>query len=280
MYNEFIKSQKEMITMKVLIWLFCFFVVAVIQTAAREAGLILGAIPAMLLFGLAWWSAKKLCALWDQRQAEKVAFAVSESPVPDPLPTEQEPATSAPAPATPKLRYCKLCGAPIDPVTRKCTDCRKQYFRPPVLHKKHLAIAAGVLACAAVVFLVTNLVSSLASQKDAAQAQIDDLNARITELEEKVTEQERQINVYKRNESSYLGQLASKDDTIENLREKNNLMSYEIAFYDRHVVFVADDGTKKYHNYSCEYLDLSYFWAYNTEAAEDRGYKPCSHCCD
>ena len=95
-----------------------------------------------------------------------------------------------------------------------------------------------------------------------------------------IAEQERQINVYRRNESSYLGQLASKDDTIENLREKNNLMSYEIAFYDRHVVFVADDGTKKYHNYSCEYLDLSYFWAYNTEAAEDRGYKPCSHCCD
>ena len=269
--------------MKVFIWLFCFFVVAVIQTAAHEAGVILGAIPAMLLFGLAWWSAKKLCALWDQRQAEKAALAVSESPIPDPLPAEQEPTIAdptAPAPATPKLRFCKRCGAPIDPTTRKCTDCRKQYFRPPVLRKKHLAIAAGVLVCAAVVFLVFNLVSSLAAQKDAAQAQVDALNARITELESTVAEKERQINVYKRNESSYLGQLASKDDTIENLREKNNLMSYEIAFYDRHVVFVADDGTKKYHNYSCEYLDLSYFWAYNTEAAEDRGYKPCSHCCD
>lgn len=204
-------------------------------------------------------------------------FADPKSESTEPSPTIADP--SAPAPATPKLRYCKLCGAPIDPATRQCSGCGKQYFRPPVLRKKHLAIVAGVLVCAAVVFLVFNLVSSLAAQKDAAQAQVDDLNARITELEEKVAEQERQINVYKRNESSYLGQLASKDDTIENLREKNNLMSYEIEFYDMHVVFIGDDGTKKYHNYSCEYLDLSHFWAYNTENAKAQGYKPCSHCC-
>ena len=290
-----------MIKMKILIYVVVFLIYSVLKpfvdvivynmfattygpgtnTTALYCGLC-----AALFAVSAYLCARWLCKLWDKKQSTKAqrnshAEAASEAIEQEPEITEPfTTAAASPVPTTPKLRFCKLCGAPIDPVTRKCTDCRKQHFRPPVLHKKHLAIAAGVLACAAVVFLVTNLVSSLASQKDAAQAQIDDLNARITELEEKVTEQERQINVYKRNESSYLGQLASKDDTIENLREKNNLMSYEIAFYDRHVVFVADDGTKKYHNYSCEYLDLSYFWAYNTEAAEDRGYKPCSHCCD
>lgn len=275
-----------MIFVKVFIWFSCYFLLALFQTAARESGIIIGAIPLILLYSLFFWIAKKLCEFWDERKAEKSISADHELPATE-QPPEPEPESSptiadpaSPAPATPKLRYCKLCGAPIDPVTRKCTDCRKQYFRPPVLHKKHLAIAAGVLACIVVVFLVFNLVSGLAAQKDAAQAQVDDLNARITELEKKVAEQERQINVYKRNESSYRGQLSSKDDTIENLREKNNLMNNEIAFYDRHVVFIADDGTRKYHNYSCEYLDLSYFWAYNVEAARDRGYKPCSHCCD
>jgi TolA-binding protein len=169
-------------------------------------------------------------------------------------------------------------------VTRKCTDCRKQYFRPPVLHKKHLTIAAGVLACAAVVVLAF----CLATQLNAARTQIAELNTQIqdltnhvTELEDAVSEQERQINVYKRNEWSYRSQLASKDDTIENLREKNNLMSSKIAFYDWAVVVVPNNGSKKYHKHGCSYLDLSDgFWAYNSEAAESRGYKPCSHCCD
>ena len=273
MYNEFIKSQKEMITMKVLIWLFCFFVVAVIQTAAREAGLILGAIPAMLLFGLAWWSAKKLCSLWDQHQAEKAALAISESLIPDPLPAEQEPTITAPA--TPKLRYCKLCGAPIDPVTRKCTDCRKQYFRPPVLHKKHLAIAAGVLACATVVFLV----SGLASQKDAAQAQVDALNARIAELESAVAEKERQIEVYKRNEDSYQIKLTRKSEEYDKLREENTMYKDFLDFYEEYVAFIGDGESVDYHRFPCPYMDVSEgFYVYSISLLEEYGYDPCPYC--
>lgn len=300
MYNGFIKLQKEMVKMKILIYVVVFFIYSVLKpfvdvivynmfattygpgtnTTALYCGLC-AALFAVSAFLCARW----LCKLWDQRQTEKAAV-VAESPAPDELPApqpEQEPTIadpSAPALATPKLRFCKLCGAPIDPATRKCTDCRKQYFRPPVLHKKHLAIAAGVLACAAVVFLVFNLVSSLAAQKDAAQAQVDALNARITELESAIAEKERQINVYKRNESSYRGQLASKDDTIANLREKNNLMSDKIAFYDWAAVIVPDNGSRKYHKYGCSHLDLSDgYWIFNVENAKYQGYKACSHCC-
>ena len=276
MYNEFIKSQKEMITMKVFIWLFCFFVVAVIQTAAREAGLILGAIPAMLLFGLAWWSAKKLCSLWDQHQAEKAALAISESLIPDPLPAEQEPTITAPA--TPKLRYCKLCGAPIDPVTRKCTDCRKQYFRPPVLRKKHLAIAAGVLACAAVVFLVYNLVSVVAAQKDAAQAQVDALNARITELESTVAEKERQIEVYKRNEDAYQVKLTRKSEEYDKLREENTMYREHLRYCEYYCAYIIPNG-QIYHRLDCPYAgateDLVILYI---DFLESKGCKPCSHC--
>ena len=55
----------------------------------------------------------------------------------------------------------------------------------------------------------------------------------------------------------------------------------EIAFYDEHIVFVADNGTDLYHKYDCSvFQNCESFWAYNTEAAEGEGYKPCSRCCD
>lgn len=271
-----------MISVKILIWLLCFFVVSVIQTAAREAGVILGAIPAMLLFGLAWWSAKKLCALWDQRQAEKAALAVSESPIPAPLPAEQEPTITAPsssAPATPKLRFCKHCGSPIDPATRQCTGCGKQYFRPPVLRKKHLAIAAGVLVCAAVVFLVFNLVSSLAAQKDAAQAQVDDLNARITELESTVAEKERQIEVYKRNEDAYRVKLTRKSEEYDKLREENTMYRDLLGFYEEYVACIGDTGDMIYHRFPCPYMEMDSGWViFSVPFAESQGYDPCPYC--
>ena len=50
------------------------------------------------------------------------------------------------------------------------------------------------------------------------------------------------------------------------------------SFMDEHVVIVCNDGTKKYHKYGCEDLNLSYFWVYNTEAAIDEGYKMCKKC--
>lgn len=265
--------------MKVFIWLFCFFVVAVIQTAAREVGLILGAIPAMLLFGLAWWSAKKLCSLWDQHQAEKAALAVSESPIPDPLPTEQESATSAPAPSTPKLRYCKLCGAPIDPVTRKCTDCRKQYFRPPVLHKKHLAIAAGVLACAAVVFLVFNLDSRL----NAAEAKVEELSAQIAELNTDLATQEDIANRYIKSHSSLKSAFDGLQKNYDALRKENAMYREYLDYCEYYCAYVTITGGKIsssiYHRLDCPYTESAdSLRILYIEFLESRDFTPCPYC--
>ena len=271
-----------MILVKILIWLLCFFVVSVIQTAAHEAGVILGAIPAMILFGLAWWSAKKLCALWDQRQAEKAALAVSESPIPDPLPAEQKPtitAPSSPAPATPKLRFCKHCGSTIDPTTRQCTGCGKQYFRPPVLRKKHLAIAAGVLACAAVVFLVFNLSSRL----NVAEAKVEELSAQIAELNTDLATQEDIANRYIKSHSSLKSAFDGLQKNYDALRKENAMYREYLDYCEYYCAYVTITGGKIsssiYHRLDCPYTEAAdSLRILYIEFLESRDFTPCTYC--
>ena len=54
----------------------------------------------------------------------------------------------------------------------------------------------------------------------------------------------------------------------------------EIAFYDEYVVFVEDNNTNLYHKYNCSRFGDEVFWAYNIDAAIDKGYDPCPICCD
>lgn len=66
-------------------------------------------------------------------------------------------------------------------------------------------------------------------------------------------------------------QIITKDSTIRDL-------SQEVTFYNRTAAIVPDDGRGIYHRYGCDKLDLSYFWIYNVEAAEQKGYDPCPNC--
>ena len=206
-----------------------------------------------------------------------IAFCRRDPAVPKAPATKAEALTETPVPvpSKPKTRFCKLCGDPIDPVTRKCTGCRKQYFRLPVLAEKHFFIAATAVACVVVVVLLVALVS----QRSTYESQIAELSDQVSDLENELDHLTRSLDGYKRSDTNLRSQLSSTRETIERLREENDDMSSEIAFYDRHIVFIADDGTNKYHNYRCPYLDTSHFWAYNTENAKGQGYKPCSYCC-
>lgn len=202
--------------------------------------------------------------------------AAAPRPAPSKFTEEAAPVPMQPSAAPkPKAGFCKLCGNPIDPVTRKCTGCRKQYFRPPIFTDKHYFIAATAVACVAVVVLLVMLIS----QRSTYESQIAELSEQVSDLENELDHLTRSLDGYKRSDTNLRSQLSSTRETIERLQEENDDMSSEIAFYDRHIVFIADDGTNKYHNYRCPYLDTSHFWAYNTENAKGQGYKPCSHCC-
>ena len=52
--------------MKVLIWILCIFANALITTILKESGILLGAIPTMILFAGMLWVARTLCKKWDE----------------------------------------------------------------------------------------------------------------------------------------------------------------------------------------------------------------------
>jgi AraC-like DNA-binding protein len=81
--------------------------------------------------------------------------------------------------------------------------------------------------------------------------------------------------VYRR---QYSNKLENRIDELEEESFDNIMDKIHLEFYERHVVIVGDDGTRKYHKYGCDDLDTSYFWAYNTEKAEQLGYYACPKC--
>ena len=51
----------------------------------------------------------------------------------------------------------------------------------------------------------------------------------------------------------------------------------ETNFYKEYIGLV-NEGDRTYHTYGCEDFDNSYFYAYNVDQAENRGYRPCQKC--
>lgn len=62
----------------------------------------------------------------------------------------------------------------------------------------------------------------------------------------------------------------------DNQLEINNLNS-ELGFYENNAVLVSEHG-EKYHKYTCQYMKGKAYWIFNVEAAESKGYEPCSVC--
>ena len=159
------------------------------------------------------------------------------------------------------VKYCSRCGKVIDPVTKKCRGCGKQYFKGVSTKSLFLillsillvvSLAGNIILCLSSVDLREEAVS-LKKSNTSLKTDIADLKKEVAELKEE-------------NEQYY-------DYWVDSFNE--------IAFYDEHIVFVADNGTDLYHKYDCSvFQNCESFWAYNTEAAEGEGYKPCSRCCD
>lgn len=189
---------------------------------------------------------------------------------PAPQPKPQPVRTTTPAYSQP-VKYCSYCGQAINPVTKKCNGCGKQYF-------KGISWKAVLTTMVIVLFVVSfagNIVlcfKNVELNKAFIEAQnnadtLSSLQKSNTDLKEEIAELERKISDLEEENKQYY------DYWVDSFNE--------IAFYDEHIVFVADNGTNLYHKYDCSIFQNSEsFWAYNTEAAEYEGYRPCSNCCD
>lgn len=170
-----------------------------------------------------------------------------------------------------KNRFCKLCGSPIDPTTKKCTGCGKQYFRLPSRKGSSLAWKVVTILSVIAVCLCIYRISQL-------ETQLSDMQSLATEQEAKIAELSKTGESLQKRIAEKSSKVASLTGDINTLKRKNEKMEKVYDFCNDHVVVVSDDGTRKYHKIQCIYFDDSYFWAYNTEKAQQLGYTPCSFC--
>ena len=145
-----------------------------------------------------------------------------------------------------KIKYCSQCGSQIDPVTKKCTGCGKQYFRGVKFNKCSIAVIALTLVIATLSILCVSQYKN-----------IQELNKENSDLET---------------------QVKNKQSTIDSLQSQVWDNEELVDFVDDYVVFVEDDGTNYYHKYECYRFKGDYFWAFNLNAARDKGYKACPYC--
>lgn len=117
--------------MKFLIWFSCIFANALITTLIKEAGVMLGAIPTVILFGATIWLARTLCKKWDEHKENKEAAKTAKSQptsikttVPQPSPVN--PPTPQPVrqnPVTDKIYFCRKCGSKLIDDAIFCNKC-------------------------------------------------------------------------------------------------------------------------------------------------------------
>ncbi len=126
--------------MKVIIWLACFFVNALITTAFRSNGILLGAIPTVLLFSATVWVARALCRKWDDhkgnKELEKQLAQQTKQPAVDSVPYED--IRTAPVSAA---EWRCSCGR-VNPKYQSSCVCGKSRFENMTQTKAEATVAA------------------------------------------------------------------------------------------------------------------------------------------
>lgn len=187
--------------------------------------------------------------------------------------------------------FCKKCGGEIDPHTKRCTSCGKQYFRTKAaLQILTLSLFTLVFACLNIFQYISGekaieKISMLESSVANKDVTIANQKSNISSLDTMIIDQKTEISNLKSKVSTQETTISSQKTKVSNLerelkesRSENFDQLIKLLFYEEHAVVVPDDGTWLYHTYGCEYLDNSYFWIYNTEQASGLGYKPCKYC--
>jgi hypothetical protein len=178
-----------------------------------------------------------------------------------------------------KNRFCKYCGSPVDPDTKKCTGCGKQFFRLPSVKRSVLGkVCVGLLCVALLGFMIW--CGYLNEVNKQLSLQIADQSSSIQSLEKTLEENAKTIETLNEKLSTASKSLKFMQNNYDDLKSEADEMRKKVRFYDNHIVFVLKDKPGLYHKYDCiyvKYLD-SVYWAYNIEAAKSMGYKQCTLC--
>ncbi|MDY4785511.1 hypothetical protein [Pygmaiobacter massiliensis] len=153
-----------------------------------------------------------------------------------------------------KHRFCKNCGTEYDAYEYKCHSCGKRVrLIPPFAYKKITVITISLMLA---VSLSGNVALAINMNK------LEDKNMRLkSDFESLQTDIQRT-----REANQNLSVLKSQ------YQDKSDFLTDKIAF-------VVSDDAECYHTYDCFiFQNAPEYWAYNTEAAISRGYRPCKLC--
>lgn len=108
--------------------------------------------------------------------------------------------------------------------------------------------------------------------------QINNLRMTISNQSASIAEMETMISVKEKRIKETEARLSDYGKSYKELQKE--IIHLEIVL-DK-IAYVPDDGTRTYHKHDCEVFIASgsRYWAYNTESAQAKGYKPCASCCN
>lgn len=129
---------------------------------------------------------------------------------------------------------------------------------------KNSNLAVKILSCLVALLLVSAIVfASLYISSDRTYKKA------VKDYEKKISDKVSIINALRVENDELKAKKTAYDIHSDIYKEKAD-------FLDEHIAIILEDGNY-YHTYDCDYFTGS-FWAYNTENAENEGYKPCPHC--
>lgn len=252
--------------MKIFIWISSFFIIVGIPDALliEFYDIEFGAIPTILLAGVAYLTAKTLCKKWDIHKASRENSDNKENNIQNECtvfdsnaPTNEASKVKVPAVAKRK-KTTSLINTETDIIH---TDGSSALDSVKTTNKKNSIINKFTVAILFLCILLTASVAInayMAYSNSILQENIETLNQAV----------ENKTALFNSANSNYI-----------DLRLEYIDIKADLSFYEKHVVIVPNDNKNTYHIYGCKYCDTSYFWAYNTKAAQDSGYSPCKYCC-
>lgn len=152
------------------------------------------------------------------------------------------------------VRFCCKCGKPINPETKKCTGCGKQYFKGLKFYFKTIFTKKRILPIALSVILIISLISNIIQAID------------IKDYQDIVRDQHETID--------------EKTDLLYTFVEIGAEQYQLLKFYEENVVIIPTNGSNLYHKYGCEDLDTPSLIIYTITQARQLNYAPCKKCYD
>ncbi|MBR2410168.1 MAG: hypothetical protein IKB08_00425 [Clostridia bacterium] len=252
--------------MKIFIWIASFFIIVGIPDALliEFYDIKFGVIPAILLAGVAYLTAKTLCKKWDIHKASRENSDNKENNIQNECivfdsntPTNEASTVKVSAVAKRK-KTTSLINTETDIIH---TDGSSALDSVKTTNKKNSIINKFTVSIAILCILLCSSIGTNIYQL----MNISETQNTISTLE----------NKFKRtSESADRARVIinEKNEEIENLEDV-------ISFYERYIVILPDDNTGTYHIYGCKQCDTSSFWIYTIDDAKAADYQPCNNCC-